>query len=362
MTPPSTTDCGSSALHKSCRLAPKGEAGTPALSSSLEPLETSPPPSPAHIDHTRLGKVTAYTPRTVTEEESHFRHSGWAVRRRKVYHALMSTGQSENRIAAFANCGSALFVAVDHGSGNARLTCNACHDRFCVVCGRTKARVISAATTALIKAHSTRFLTLTLRASDTPLVDQLGRITRDFTVLRRRAWWKEHVDGGAAFLEVKVGENSGRWHVHLHVLVAGTYLPQAELSREWYAVTGDSFIVDVRECTDPAGRSRYVTKYVTKPASAEVFEDAARLEEFVKAIKGKRLCNTFGSWRGTCLDPSAPAEGEWESVGELSVVMRRAAGGDGASLRLLLLLRDKYPGLVDLIDRFDSATHPRPPA
>lgn len=273
----------------------------------------------------------------------------------------MRTGQSENRLTAFANCGSALFVAVNRLDGSARLTCNSCHDRFCVVCGRTKARVISAATTALLRAHETRFVTLTLRASNTPLVDQLARITRDFTVLRRRAWWKAHVTGGAAFLEVKIGENSGRWHVHLHVLVAGSYLPQRELSSEWYAVTGDSFIVDVRECTDPAGRAAYVTKYVTKPASAEVFADPARLDEFVAAMKGKRLCNTFGTWRGTCLDPSAPAEGEWESVGDVDTVMRRAAGGDPGSLRLLLLLRDKYPGLIDLIDRFDARRRPPPP-
>lgn len=270
----------------------------------------------------------------------------------------MRTGQPENRVDAFANCGSALFVAVKRGDGTPRLTCNSCHDRFCIVCGRTKARVISAATTALVRSETCRFITLTLRASNTPLADQLNRLQRDFTVLRRRKWWQENVRGGAAFLEVKIGKNSKLWHCHLHILAAGQWFPQKELSREWYAVTGDSFVVDVRECSDPAGRAQYVTKYVTKPASAEVFESDARLDEFIVAMKGRRLCNTFGTWRGTCLDPSAPEDGEWVSCGSLEEVFSRAAGADPAALRLLLNLRDRYPGLHDLIDRYDRNAGP----
>lgn len=266
----------------------------------------------------------------------------------------MRTGQSENRLHAFANCGSALYVAVESGTGVARLTANCCHDRFCVACGRTKSAVIVAATKGLIGRQTTRFLTLTLRASNTPLVDQLNRLTRDFTVLRRRAFWRDHVTGGAAFLEVKVGATSGRWHPHLHVLVTGDFISQKRLSEEWYAVTGDSFIVDVRECSDPDGRARYVAKYVTKPADSSVFKDPKLLDEFLVSMKGRRLCNTFGAWRGTPLDPSAPEDGEWKTAGSLETVMTRASGGCPVSLRLLLNLSQRYPGLAPLVDWFDG--------
>lgn len=329
-------------------------AGVTPLNSSLVALETSPPSSGVHIDHQHLGRPSPYLCCRATELESTFRHSGWADRRRKVYDALMRTGQSDNRLHGFANCGSALYVAVERGTGTARLTANTCHDRFCVVCGRTKATVIVAATKALIARQTTRFVTLTLRASNTPLVDQLNRLTRDFTVLRRRQFWREHVTGGASFLEVKVGKNSGLWHCHLHCLVAGDFIPQKELAREWHSVTGDSFIVDVRECSDPDGRARYVTKYVTKPADSSVFSSNAKLDEFVVSMKGRRLCNTFGNWRGTPLDPSVPEDGEWKTCGSLETVMTRAAAGCPVSLRLLLNLSTRYPGLPALVDYFDS--------
>jgi hypothetical protein len=261
------------------------------------------------------------------------------------------TAQSQRRQDAFANCGGSLYGWKRKDNTDVRLTADHCHDRFCVPCQTARARVIAAAAEGLIREHETRFVTLTLRASNTPLRDQLDRLYRSFAVLRRRGWWRSNVVGGAAFLEVKVGKNSGLWHPHLHILVEGSYLNQRQLSTEWYAVTGDSFVVDVRECSDPEGRARYVTKYVTKPASADVFEHTDRLDEFVCAMKGRRLCFTFGTWRGVQLDPHAPPDGEWEVIGKLDVLVRRALDGDGASRRWCEALLRRYPTL-DSLGRF----------
>jgi hypothetical protein len=360
-----TTDCGSQGTQSPQlpAVSKRGESrysGTTAKplppSSSLENLESSPPSTPAHIwreGFTRPG-VNPTTP--VTPLESHFRHSGWCRRRHLVYDALVRTGQSENRKDAFANCGHNLYAHVSTDLTQVRLSAGHCHDRFCVPCQTARSRVIAAAVEGLIREHETRFLTLTLRASNTPLNDQIDRLYRSFAVLRRRQWWRENVVGGAAFCEIKVGKNSGLWHPHLHVLVEGSYLNQRKLSAEWYAVTGDSFVVDVRECSDPEGRARYVTKYVTKPASTEVFEHVDRLDEFLCAMKGRRLCFTFGTWRGVQLDPHAPVEGEWTPLGRLEHVIARALDGDGPSRRWCEALLRRYPTLNELGRFF------RPPA
>jgi hypothetical protein len=248
-------------------------------------------------------------------------------------------------VDAFANCGSGAWCQVSAAGDDVRVVSHHCHDRFCAPCQAGRAAKISAALAEHLKARTTRFVTLTQRASDTPLPDQLDKLYRDFSTLRRRDWWRRRVTGGAAFLEVKLGENSGLWHAHLHVLVEGDYLSQKELSAEWYAVTGASFIVDVRAVPDAVHRARYVTKYVTKPADASVFADPAKLAIFVAALKGRRLCLTFGSWRGVSLDPDEPTAEGWRSIAPLGQLFSDARGGDAAALRWVEALSRKYPSL-----------------
>ncbi|MBH5808787.1 protein rep, partial [Neisseria meningitidis] len=54
--------------------------------------------------------------------------------------------------------------------------------------------------------------------------------------------------GGVHSIEIKRGKNSGLWHPHVHMIWLCEEPPSAsQLSREWLAITGDSYIVDVRE-------------------------------------------------------------------------------------------------------------------
>lgn len=214
-----------------------------------------------------------------------------------------------------------------------------------------RAAAVAAALAAHLKERKTRFVTLTQRASDTPLPDQLDKLYRDFSTLRRRQWWKAHVTGGGAFLEVKLGASSGLWHAHLHILVEGDYLSQKELSAEWYAVTGASYIVDVRAVPDAVHRARYVTKYVTKPADSSVFADPAKLAIFVGAMKGRRLCFTFGSWRGLQLDPDEPSADQWRSIAPLCQLFSDARSGDEHAVRWTAALLRKYPNLAAAFGR-----------
>ena len=107
----------------------------------------------------------------------------------------------------------------------------------------------------------------------------------------------DHVHGAVWSYEVKRGKGSCAWHPHLHMVAMSRTIPdQASLSREWLAITGDSFIVDVRSIdeSDPASGFLEVFKYALK------FSDmtpADTLEAFC-VLRKKRLVGSAGLFRG----------------------------------------------------------------
>lgn len=320
----------------------------PPPSSSLDPLETNQQiPASAFIQHKRHGNPE-YDTAPASAAEQQFRHSSWVILRHKTFAALNRCHVGDKRLDAFANCGGGAWLYVAKSGDDLTIKCNKCHDRWCLACGRERAGKISANLLAVMSARKNRFVTLTLRHNTTPLKDQLDRLYRCFTDLRRRAWWKEHVRGGAAFLEVKVSK-AGRWHPHLHLIVEGTYLPQKELSREWLAVTGDSSIVDVRAVDSDGSCAGYVTKYLTKPASSDVYADTDKLDEMICTLRGRRLCLTFGSWRGIVLEPKDADAVEWQPIGSLDSLRSRARDGDEEALRWIDAAARKWPIFSDLI-------------
>jgi len=114
---------------------------------------------------------------------------------------------------------------------------------------------------------------------------------------RRRGSALDGVAGAVWSYEVKRGNGSGLWHPHLHMIALAEFQPdQVELAREWQAITGDSFIVDVRPISsdDPASGFIEVFKYAVK------FGDqphADTLHAF-QTLRGKRLLASSGCFRG----------------------------------------------------------------
>ncbi len=295
-----------------------------------------------HLKYTRAGNP-AYDIQAVSDQETQFRHSGWAVRRSKIWQSFVRTCRPGGRLAHFANCGSCAFLQHNPVTHDVRISCNKCHDRFCVACQSERAAIVSANIADLIKRpDDTRFYTFTLRHNRTSLTDQIDRLYVCFSRLRHRQSFQRHCTGGAAFLEVKVG-NDGLWHVHLHCIIEGLWWDQSNLASEWMAVTGDSSIVDVRSIHDVDGRARYVTKYVTKPADASVYRDKAKLDEFICCMGGRRLCLTFGTWRGQKLTDVTADEVKWTNIGTVDGLRSRAAEGDADALRWLQAAARKYP-------------------
>lgn len=107
--------------------------------------------------------------------------------------------------------------------------------------------------------------------------------------------WNKVLGSIRAF-EVKLGKNSGEWHVHAHCFVLlKEYVSQTHLSSEWEKFTGDSYIVDVRKCKNGIVPGLIeVLKYVSKPS--ELPPD--RLYELWQAARGSRFCDPQGLLRG----------------------------------------------------------------
>jgi hypothetical protein len=298
----------------------------------------------------------------LTFVEAAWRHSGWRHQRLKVWESLNRLHLPNHRLLKYANCGANCYVEIRNKHSpnpaqdcDARLRADTCHDRFCVPCGQARAYAISTALAARMAPLSTRFLTLTLRCNQRPLAERLTRLYTCFALLRRREFWQNHVTGGAAFCEVKLGATPGNWHVHLHCIITGDYVTQSKLADEWLAVTGDSYVVDIRAVPDSAARAAYVCKYVSKPCSKDVYDNPDALDEMVTALRGRRLCLTFGVWRGTPLKPVAPSAEGWTLLCRLDALADRRRPLTPLQILAVRILSARYPA------RFLTTALPPPP-
>lgn len=103
--------------------------------------------------------------------------------------------------------------------------------------------------------------------------------------------------GGVHSIEIKRGKNSGLWHPHVHMIWLCEAPPSAsQLSREWLAITGDSYIVDVREFYGESVVDGFleVFKYALKFSDMELSDNW----EAYQLLKEKRLVDNFGLLRG----------------------------------------------------------------
>jgi len=219
-----------------------------------------------------------------------------------------------NRIGAFQSCGTGFWVLRKRDDHRAiKIVPDYCHDRFCEACGYLRQATIRQNLRDKLSSHPHRFLTLTLRSEDEPLKDLLDKLLRCFKRLRATAFWREKVNGGAAFIEVTANAETGRWHPHLHAVIDGKWLDQSVLRKLWHTITGDSYVLDIRLIRSIETVAEYITKYATKPLPPRIVRDAPMLQEAIIALRGRKLCYTFGAWaRWRLLKP--PPDDEWETL------------------------------------------------
>lgn len=306
---------------------------TPVDPARLDPQETNP--------QDLASPLRVLSPALAPDVD--FRHSGWLPTRRRIRAALQRCGIGQDRRDRFEVCGSAAWVLRDPDRPDTYgMAANYCHDRFCQPCATARSHTIATNLRDHLKEQGYRLITLTLKGNHEPLANQLTRLYESFTKLRRRKLWLACIDGGAAFLELTWSAASGTWHPHLHVVAQGGYIPQNLLSDTWKDITGDSYIVDVRYINDVAKAAGYVAKYAAKPHAPSYTHRPDLLDEAIIALGGRRLCLTFGTWRGFKLN-TRPDPKNWQPVAPLNELIRSAWQGNAAAQHILARLSRTAP-------------------
>lgn len=311
---------------------------TPALT-QLDPQETN--VEPIFGGRSTHNRVQAY------QTDVAWRHRADAAVRPAVLAALNADPRRAARAAAFRDCGRFAWIQVTTTMPRRyRVVADCCKDRFCAACARQRSDRLKDRLTAWASNQPTRMVTLTIRSDGRPLTERCDRLIAAFRRLRQRTWWKRHVTGGIAVLEVKRNPASQNWHPHLHIIARGHFLPHAELSAEWHHVTRDSYIIDVRLIRAARDAVRYITKYLAKPVQADLWQTPAVAEEVINALAGRRTIISFGD-----APPPEPDDDQeeptWLPLARLNDVLRDARNGDRAAWCLLAE-----------IERKDPCTHP----
>lgn len=167
-----------------------------------------------------------------------------------------------------------------------------CGDRFCPVCSVARLSRVRRRLNWIVDnvtppaGYGIKFLTLTIR-NEPDLPDMLKHIVKSFRNLRQRAFWKQHVAGGAFVLEVT--GRPGNWHAHIHAVIEARYMPFLKIMKQWKLVSGSQGVWIKRL---PKNRIvGYLSKYLSKCSVPEGLTDDVN-----SAIKGFRLFQPFGNW------------------------------------------------------------------
>lgn len=225
---------------------------------------------------------------------------------------------------------------------------NSCRGRWCPMCAEARVNIIAHnCFEFFVDQPFVRFLTLTLKHSDLPLEDQIKRIKKCFVKLSRRVGWKKYVTGSVVFLHVKRNLENTEWHVHLHILLTGSYVPQKWLSEEWLKVTGDSLVVHVKAAHSEKELGLTIkdfTRYAGCPVNLIDVPAEHRLE-VVHSFGKIRVCWTTGICNVISLSPPKYKEGDPKMInlGRDSTIKMRAADGDLDALRILYVSDKKFP-------------------
>ena len=275
-----------------------------------------------------------------------FRHTHWNDQRQRIFDALQDLELSRARLVRYAACGThCRVVQSDDDPDRYATQSDTCHDRWCQPCATERARRIATHIRTHIAGKRIRMLTLTLKHSDAPLSLQLDRLRDCLRILRRSSLWRGRVTGGCTMFECKWSHDTQAWHPHAHLLITGRYLPHPDLKKLWYKITGDSFIVHIRPCDSDAKAAAYVAKYVGKPWTGDVERSPHLLAQLIVALEGRRLCHTFGNWKGLHL--SEPINtGSWHYVCDLDDLLTRAKSREQEAVTIL--------GLLDSTNRSES--------
>lgn len=258
------------------------------LSSSVHALETS----PTEATHDAYEDQHPLTMQSRAQVRA---HRPWSKSRSRVVNALWECGDSDlrKRASRLGRCCQmpTLRKAAD---GTPAASLARCRDRMCLMCGDIRGREATRRVADCVaKADELRLVTLTLADDGKDLAHRTERLFAAYRALRRSALWKEHVRGAVATLETTLGRSPRHWHVHLHVIVTGSFIPHAQLKKAWHEATGDSFIVHLNLVRGKKQAIHYIAAYLGKPIAVHTWTPEETCE-YAAAMHGRRFLSTSG--------------------------------------------------------------------
>ena len=134
------------------------------------------------------------------------------------------------------------------------------------------------------------FLTLTLKNIPDSAISkwQVQRLREAFSKLRYRL--RPSIKDG--YYVIQMTNSGSGWHLHLHVLFRGQYVPAARISEVWKDVTKDSYIVNIKLVE----KWEYALRYLLSD-----FRGTPRIREedhdvYNDLFRGSRLVQGFGEY------------------------------------------------------------------
>ena len=190
------------------------------------------------------------------------------------------------------HCSKSVFYLQCKKCGTGVVCLNNCKSKLCDNCSHSRSICFVKKYSDFVNSfRKPRFITLTKKNVDIISCSVIKKLRNNFNALKRRL--KRNGFSLKKGIEVLEITHKGKgFHVHLHILYDGSYIPQSLLSDMWFAITKDSKIVDVRYVRNPNSSLRYISKYIVK---GNAINNMYRLVEYFIATKNVRLIQTFGT-------------------------------------------------------------------
>ena len=281
-----------------------------------------------------------------TELQDHLHERHWTSRLR-IMAALARSFYPKHRSAAraIAYCGHDAHIEIPDGDGEASFKLDRCRHRMCPFCAAARSAHVAHQIRAAMRTYQhPRAIVLTQRSEELPLRRAIDLLRNRFARLRKTLFWKRRVVAGVYTLEVTRNEDTGLWHPHLHIVYAGAFIPQQELSELWQKITAGSPVVSISEVRDKGSVSYELAKYIGKPQQVAGWPDHAILE-YATATKTCRMIGLFGKQPGQRVDNQDPGPGPSRTVTQVSLrwLTHMAENGSHNALAALRYASGLFP-------------------
>lgn len=318
-----------------------------SLPTSVQALETNGVPCETILDRSEH-------PLRVQSRAQKRVHAPFRRDRSRIISALWRSSSDDHgrRALRLGRC-SQLPTIRQKADGSIRADLARCRDRLCPLCGDLRGRVCqSRVEKCVTKADFLRFATLTLADDGKGLAERADRIFDSFRRLRQTPEWRRWVRGAVATIEVTLGGNVRHWHVHLHFVWDGEYIPHAVIKRLWRQITGDSYIVDLKAIRGKRAAVHYITAYIAKPMAVQGWTDE-EVQEYASAMHGRRLLSTSGSFHNPESDDDTEPDVPPPSVHLVAVHALESAETRGSehARHAADILSRMSPNLAIILDR-----------